>query len=94
MLTVLRALLVASLLAAPAASQLRGRGPNQSTQTPISFPAIKACADRAVPGGRAIGVDYDAPSWTYEFRYMRGREIVDIQVDARTCRVIGARENM
>lgn len=59
----------------------------------LPFSEIKRMADRAV-GGRMIGSDYDAESFTYQLRYMRGTEIVDVVVDARSGKILGRRESM
>ena len=59
----------------------------------LKFQEIKAIADRIVKG-RLIGSDYDPASFTYELRYMRGTEIVDVVIDARSGRVLGRRESM
>ncbi|QXQ04836.1 PepSY domain-containing protein [Sphingosinicellaceae bacterium] len=60
----------------------------------LPYPKLKAIADRAAGGGRLIGSDFDKESWTYQMRYVRGTEIVDIVVDARTGRILGRRESM
>ena len=49
--------------------------------------------DRTI-GGRMIGGDYDPESFTYQLRYMRGTEVVDVVVDARTGQILGRRESM
>ncbi len=56
----------------------------------LPFSEIKARADRAV-GGRLIGTDYDPDSLIYQMRYMRGSEVVDVVVDARTGQILGRR---
>jgi uncharacterized membrane protein YkoI len=60
----------------------------------LPFDQIKVRGDRAVPGGRLIGSDYDEQNFVYQLRYERGRDIIDILIDARTGRVIGGREKM
>ena len=59
----------------------------------MPFGEIKRMVDRIV-GGRMIGGDYDADSFTYQLRYMRGTEVVDVVVDARSGRILGQRESM
>lgn len=92
MLNVLRPLILAALLAVPAAAQLRG--PLVRPTPILSLASVTECGNRAVPGGRLIGVEMDPQSFVYDLRYMRGREIVDVQVDGKTCRILGRRENM
>jgi|GEM_PF-2030797 len=88
---VLAALLAAGSPVLPAAAQtpLADVGAKRI----LNFGDIKARADRAV-GGRLIGSDYDPESFTYQLRYMRGSEIVDVVVDARTGQILGRRESM
>lgn len=59
----------------------------------MPFGDIKRLVDKAV-GGRMIGGDYDPESFTYQLRYMRGTEVVDVVVDARSGRILGRRESM
>ena len=59
----------------------------------MPFAEIKRMVDRVI-GGRMIGGDYDPESFTYQLRYMRGTEVVDVVVDARSGRVLGRRESM
>ncbi len=59
----------------------------------MPFLDIKRMVDRAI-GGRMIGGDYDPESFTYQLRYMRGTEVVDVVVDARSGRILGRRESM
>lgn len=59
----------------------------------LNFAEIKARVDKVV-GGRLIGSDYDPESFTYQLRYMRGTEVVDVVVDARSGRILGRRESM
>ncbi len=59
----------------------------------MPFGDIKRMVDKAI-GGRMIGGDYDPESFTYQLRYMRGTEVVDVVVDARSGRILGQRESM
>ncbi len=71
-------------------------------QTPITpvtrkailpFDELKRMVDKQV-GGRMIGSEFDKASYTYQFRYMRGTELVDVIVDARSGKILGRRESM
>ena len=95
--------LLLSLALALAAGTLGAASAQQRSWTPLTgvsegsmlpYPKLKAIADRAAGGGRLIGSDFDKESWTYQMRYVRGTEIVDIVVDARTGRILGRRESM
>ena len=88
-------LAVLASLAGPAIAQQRGWGPstNEAGGHPIPYARLKAMTDRAV-GGRLIGSDYDPDSWTYQMRYMRGTDIIDVVVDARSGKILGRRESM
>ncbi len=81
--------------AAPLLVQSRGGTPYADVAQGriLSFADIKARVDRVV-GGRMIGSDYDAASFTYQLRYMRNGEIVDVVVDARSGKILGGRESM
>lgn len=59
----------------------------------IPFGEIKRMVDSQI-GGRMIGGDFDEKSYTYQLRYMRGTELVDVVVDARSGRILGRRESM
>ena len=89
------ALCAALLLAAPALAQSRGGTPYADVAQGriMNFADIKARVDRVI-GGRMIGSDYDAASFTYQLRYMRNGEIVDVVVDARSGKILGGRESM
>ena len=90
------AVLTADVATVPAAAQQRTWTPltGVSEGSMLPYPKLKAIADRAAGGGRLIGSDFDKESWTYQMRYVRGTEIVDIVVDARTGRILGRRESM
>ena len=96
MLSKVAPLLFAALVALPLPISAQGRPPVQNPvrSSMLSFAEIKARADRAVPGGRMIGSDFDDRNFVYQLRYERGREIIDVLIDARSGRVIGGRENM
>ena len=89
------ALLAFAPVAAPADAQSRGGSPitGVARSTVMDFATIRARVDRQI-GGRMIGSDYDAETFTYQLRYMRNGEIVDVVVDARTGRILGGRESM
>lgn len=81
-----------ALIAGPAAAQ---------RQPPVvgvgaglkSYAEIKAATTARI-GGRLIGDDFDPQTFTYQLRYMRGNEIIDVVVDARTGRILDRRESM
>lgn len=90
------------LFAALALSVVPPLAPAAFAQTPLAdvagrrimpFGDIKRLVDKAI-GGRMIGGDYDPENFTYELRYVRGTEIVDVVVDARSGRILGRRESM
>ena len=89
------ALLPLPMVAGSALSQSRSGTPYADVAQGriMNFADIKARVDRAI-GGHMIGSDYDAASFTYQLRYMRNGEIVDVVVDARSGKIIGGRESM
>ncbi len=91
LLVALAAVSFGTLAVVPAAAQTPLA--DVSRRQILPFGDIKRMADRAV-GGRMIGSDYDPASFTYQLRYMRGTEIVDVVVDARSGRILGRRESM
>lgn len=91
-----------TLIAALALSVVPPLAGAAGAQTPLAdvagrrilpFSDIKRMVDRTI-GGRMIGGDYDPESFTYQLRYMRGTEVVDVVVDARTGQILGRRESM
>lgn len=85
---------VLALLSGTAIAQQRSWGPPSRVKDGLMpYDQLKAIADRAT-GGRLIGSEYDRESWTYQMRYMRGTEIIDVVIDARSGRILGRRESM
>ncbi len=87
-------LAVAGLAATPALADARGvqrgRDHNAAYQAPpqgrvLSLPEI--CARIRVPGAEYIGAEVLAPG-VYRLKFMRGTDVIWIDVEARTGRVI------
>ena len=92
----MRPLLLISLvlaLAAPASAQRSGavRGEQDAAYRAMSqgeiLPLAQIRARINVPGAQFIGVEFDGR--IYRLKFMRGSELIWIDVDARTGRVIG-----
>jgi hypothetical protein len=88
-------LAAAGLAAAPSLADARGlqrdRGQNATYRAMqegriLSLPEIRARV--RVPGAEYIGAEMLAPG-VYRLKYMRGAEVIWIDVDARTGRIIG-----
>jgi len=86
-------ILLALSCVAPAAAQRNGasRGEQDDAYRAMNQGAIMSLAQiRArisVPGAQFIGVEFDGR--IYRLKFMRGSEMIWIDVDARTGRVIG-----
>jgi len=86
-------LAAASLIASPALADARGLQRDQNAAYRamqqgriLSLPEIRARI--RVPGAEYIGAEVIAPA-VYRLKYMRGPDVIWIDVDARTGRVIG-----
>ena len=86
--------LLALACAAPASAQRLGatRGGDQeqayrATNQGEILPLSQIRARISVPGAQFVGVEFDGR--IYRLKFMRGSELIWIDVDARTGRVIG-----
>lgn len=74
------------------------RGPHQSREQDAAYRArqqgeiLPLAAIRArvqIPGADFIGADFDSGARVYRLKFMRGRQVIFVDVDARSGRVLG-----
>ena len=80
----------AALLTAPADAQRRGREQDaafQAMQEGRIMPLGAILARVRIPGAQYIGAELNGP--VYRLKYMRGGEVIWVDVDARNGRILG-----
>jgi uncharacterized membrane protein YkoI len=94
--SMVRLLLASALLVAvaqPAAAQRRDQDDAWAAARSGEIKPLGEIIGRAngrVRGGSFIGSDFDSGTKTYRLKYMRAGEVVVVDVDARTGRIIGS----
>lgn len=84
----------ATIAAAPAAVDARGRDRDQdaafrAAQQGQILPLTAIRSRVSVPGADFIGAEFDPRGGVYRLKFMRGGEVIWVDVDARTGRQIG-----
>jgi uncharacterized membrane protein YkoI len=88
----------ATVAPAPAAADARGRDRDQdavfrATQQGQILPLTAIRSRVSVPGADFIGAEFDPRGGIYRLKFMRGGDVIWVDVDARTGRQIGRSSN-